>query len=340
MPLENLTGKPLPADAARRSLLGSMAREGFETLGDDVLERFLEKHRVRHTSGIHRKLASALRQETGVEAVLFVSLELFEEEMFPKVALSARLVSAGDDLSTLWADGVGISGNDHPGFLLLGLVYDVGEIWDNAKRDLIDSLKGALSGKTDSAAGKAAKKLSPRSFYGAPLKISTGRRKISVAVLPFENDSMRRNAGEIMALHFTRELFRSGDIEVVEAGEVRQILLQSRTIMEEGLSLPQADILKAGLDVDLLVTGIVTEYRDSSGPGGVPKVEFTTRIFNTKSRQVVWSSTSYNKGDDGVFFFDHGRNNVAHEMASGMVRSVVAKMHSGGNAKKDIGGTR
>ena len=90
-----------------------------------------------------------------------------------------------------------------------------------------------------------------------------------------------------MALHFIRELSKTGNIDVVEPGEVRQVLLRSRTIMEGGLSLPQADILHAALDVDLVLTGIVTEYQDYIGGVGNPKVEFSARVFDMKTRQIV-----------------------------------------------------
>jgi hypothetical protein len=55
-------------------------------------------------------------------------------------------------------------------------------------------------------------------------------------------------------------------------------------------------------------------------------VEFSTRVFDMKTRQISWSSSSYNQGDDGVYFFNLGKVTTAHEVASGMVRSVVDKM--------------
>jgi len=113
---------------------------------------------------------------------------------------------------------------------------------------------------------------------------------------------------------------------VIDPGEVRQVLLRSRTIMQGGLSLPQADILHAELDVDLVLTGIVMEYQDCIGGSGSTKVEFSTRVFDMKTRQIVWTSSSYNEGRDGVFFFDIGKVNTAYGMASGMVRSVVDRM--------------
>ena len=104
--------------------------------------------------------------------------------------------------------------------------------------------------------------------------------------------------------------------------------------MEGGLSLPQADILHAELDVDLVLTGIVTEYQDFVGGYGNPKVEFSVRVFDMETRQIVWSSASYNEGDDGVFFFNLGKVNTAYGMASGMVRSVVERMDAVMERKK------
>jgi hypothetical protein len=334
MPVENLTGMSIPVQAVRRSLVEAMKRRGLNVLGEDVQEKFLERHRIRYTGGLNRVLGEALREETGTNAVLFASLELFDETVPPKTALVARLVSMHKNADILWMDGVGMAGNDDPGFLLLGLVDDPRVLWYRATDRLVNSLIRYLSGKKPQDVRKVEKKFLPKSFLGEPPKSPVGKETFSVAVLPFRNESTRRNAGEILALHFVRELSKTGKIKVVEPGEVRQVLLRSRTIMEGGLSLPQADILHADLDVDLVLTGIVTEYQDSIGGWANPKVEFSTMIFDMKTRQIFLSSFSYNEGDDGVFFFNLGKVNTAHRMASGMVRSVVERMDAAMDGRK------
>jgi TolB-like protein len=326
MPVENLTGMPIQGEAVRRSLVVAMERRGVNVLGEDVQEKFLERHRIRYTGGLNRELGEAFREETGTNAVLFVSLELYDETVPPKTALVARLVSTNKNANILWVDGVGMAGNDAPGFLLLGLVDDPRVLSDRAMDQIVKSLTQYLSGKKTQDVRKVEKKFLPKSFLGQPPKPPVGKETFSVAVLPFRNDSTRRNAGEILALLFVRELSKTGNIEVVEPGEVRQVLLRSRTIMEGGLSLPQADILRADLDVDLVLTGIVMDYQDYIGGWGNPKVEFSARVFDMQTRQIVWSSSSYNEGDDGVFFFNLGKVNTAHGMASGMVGSVVGRM--------------
>ncbi|MHB1024584.1 MAG: hypothetical protein ACYC24_02630 [Desulfobacteria bacterium] len=328
MPLENLTGMPVAVQEVRKSLVQDLKRKGLNLLGEDVLEKFMERHRIRYTGGLNQELGEALRVDTGTNAVLFPTLELLDNTVPPKAALVARLISTHRSTSILWMDGAGMSGNDAPGFLLLGLINDSDVLWGKTKGKVVESLLRYLSGKDGQGPRMVEKRFLPKSFHGVPPKVPAGKDTLSMAVLPFRNDSTRRNAGEIMALHFINELYRTGNIDVVEPGEVRQVLLRSRTIMEGGLSLPQADIVRADLNVDLVLTGIVMEYQDYIGGWGNPKVEFSARVFDMKTRQIVWSSTSYNEGDDGVFFFNLGKVNTAFVMASEMVRSAVEKMEA------------
>jgi hypothetical protein len=328
MPVENLTGMPVAVQAVRRSLVQDLQRRGLNLLGEDALEKFLERHRIRYTGGLNRELGEALREETGTNAVLFPTLELSDDAVPPKTALIARLVSTHRNANILWMDSAGMAGNDAPGFLLLGLINDPALLWEKAKEKVTGSLSTYLSGKTAQDARTIERRFLPKSFHGVPPKVEGGKKALSIAVLTFRDESTRRNAGEIMALHFIRELSGTGKIDVVEPGEVRQVLLRSRTIMEGGLSLPQADLLHDALGVDLVLTGIVTEYQDNIGGVGNPKVEFSARVFDMKTRQIVWSSASYNEGDDGVYFFNLGKVNTAHGMASGMVRAAVRKMEA------------
>ena len=326
MPVQNLTGVPVALQAVGRSLVRDLQRKGLNILGEDVLEKFMERHRIRYTGGLNRELGEALREETGTNAVLFPTLELLDDAAPPKTALFARLVSTHRSAPILWMDGTGMAGNDAPGLLLLGLINDPTLLWKKAKGRIVESLMMYLSGKSTQDSRKIEKRFLPKSSHGVPPKVPAGKEALSIAVLPFRNESTRRNAGEVMALHFIRELSKTGNIDVVEPGEVRQVLLRSRTIMEGGLSLPQADILRAALNVDLVLTGIVVEYQDNIGGFGKPRAEFSVRVFDMKTRQIVWSSSSYNEGDDGVFFFGLGKVNTAHGVASEMVRSTVGKM--------------
>src|SRR3972149_5346989 len=56
MPVENLAGMPIPVQALRISLIEAMKRKGLNILGEDVLARFMERHRVRYAGGLNREL--------------------------------------------------------------------------------------------------------------------------------------------------------------------------------------------------------------------------------------------------------------------------------------------
>ena len=124
-----------------------------------------------------------------------------------------------------------------------------------------------------------------------------------------------------MVLHLAKELKQFENFNVIELGMIRQSFLELRVIMDQGISLPNADSVLTFLNADLILSGNVTDY-DDYGVWGKPKVGFTTQFIAKKGQEVVWSSESYNEGDDGVFFFDQGRVNTAHAMASQMVRSI------------------
>ena len=96
--------------------------------------------------------------------------------------------------------------------------------------------------------------------------------------------------------------------------------------MGEGISVGHADILFSKLDADLVLDGKVLEYQDYQGPAGTPKVDFSAQIIERESREVVWVVKSYGWGNDGVFFFDWGRVNTAHDMADQMVQLAVENL--------------
>ena len=92
--------------------------------------------------------------------------------------------------------------------------------------------------------------------------------------------------------------------------------------MEAGPSLANAGLLfsERSLGVDLVCSGTVFDYQDAAG---VPKVDFSVKIFERNSRKVVWSSRSYGNGGDGVFFFDLGRVRTAHRLASDLAGGTL-----------------
>lgn len=321
-PLENLSGNPAPVREVRQSFIDEMAGRGFDVIDEQTLRGFMAKNRIRYTGGLDWITAKALKDDLGVDGVLIISLELYLPETLPKIALTARMVASGEKATIAWIDGVGLAGDDSPGILNLGLIEDPQVLTKKAIQSLVASLTESLSGhKGGTTLEKSLpKKYRPRVVFRSPL-LETGR-KYTIAVVPFFNKSERKNADEIMVLQFIRQLKRFETFEIIEPGIIRQEFLTLRIIMEGGISLDQTDVVFAALGADLILSGKVLDYQDYRGTWGKPKVDFSALLIEPKSRSVVWNSTSVNDGQEGVYFFDVGKVNTAHELTDRMVRSI------------------
>lgn len=323
-PVENLSGSVAPLKEIRQTFADQLKAQGVDLLEEEALQKLMAQHRIRYTGGIDRGVARVLKEEGKTDAVLILSLELYSEAYPPKVSLLSRLVSTNDPPTILWADGVGLAGDDAPGILGLGLIEDPYKLLDKGMRFVFDSLVRFLSTQHGGSVSPVARKFRPKVFYESP--VFDPNKKYTVAVIPFFNRSGRRNAGEIMVLHFVREMTRFENFHLIEPGMIRQVFLELRVIMEDGVSLAQTDVLFGALNADLILSGKVFEYEDYQGTYGKPKVEFSAHFIERKSREVVWNSYSYNTGNDGVFFFDRGRVNTAYAMATQMTQLIGKRM--------------
>jgi hypothetical protein len=260
-----------------------------------------------------------------MDGVLITSLELYHDQYPPKISILSRLISTGDSPLILWMDSAGLAGDDSPGILGLGLIEAPKVLVEKTMKSVTGSLIRYLSTRTDEVKGRdLKKKFRPKIAYRSPSLDPD--RKYVIAVLPFFNRSERKYADEILVLHFIRQLKKFNQFHIIEPGILRQELLGLRVILEDGVSLTNADAIFAILDADIIVSGRVMDYQDYKGIWGKPKVDFSTVLIERKSRQVIWGSNSYNEGDDGVFFFDRGRVNTAHAMTSQMVQWIGEKI--------------
>ena len=317
-PVENLSGRGIPAAEVRQFLIDRFADQGVRVLGDEALDAFIARHRVRYGAGIDAATAELLKQETGVEGVVIASVELSSEDVPPKVALFARLISIQAVPVVVWAEDAGMAGDDSPGLFELGLVNDYQKVLKRVLDSVGDSLVSWLKTGQVRTSLKRASKFRPKSSFRG-LTLEPGR-PYSVAVVPFFNLSERRNAGEILALLFIRHLSGFPQFRVLDTGVARRQLLDARVIMDGGLSIRDAEMVAALIEADFILAGRVLRYEDYDGPGGRTGVEFSAVLIERESRRVVWNSDSYNDGADGLGFFERGRSRTAHTMATQMVR--------------------
>lgn len=321
LPVENLSGTFAPLKEIRQMFIEKLGTKGIDVVDEETLEKFMAKYRVRYTGGVSTEVAKAFKQDINVSGVLITSLELYSDANPPKISLISRLVSTGESPSILWMDGVGLAGDDSRGLLDLGLIEDPKVLLDKGMKVMFDSMDRYLSKKSKGREGyDARRKFRPYIAYRSPSL--DPNRKYTVAIAPFFNYSLRKYAGDILVLHFAKELKRFDRFDVIEMGVVRQAFLEMRMILDQGVSLSDVDSIAGLLNADLILAGDVTDYEDYQGVWGKPKVSFSAQLIERKSREVVWSSNSYNEGDEGVFFFDLGRVNTASVMVSQMAQLI------------------
>jgi len=157
---------------------------------------------------------------------------------------------------------------------------------------------------------------------------STGERndlQRSLAIVPFINQSTRKNAAELMELHLAKQMVKEGSVIVLELGVIRDKLLKLHIIMDQGISVPAIDSITITLNVDMIMNGKVFDYTESAGFVSAPLLDFYVQVFQRDTRRILWSSYSHNRGDEGVYFYDLNRIASAANLADRMTSALVRK---------------
>lgn len=326
LPVDNLTAQPAPLDEIQARVLEAVRGLGIPVVEPEELEAVLARIRLRYSGGITDDEGNALRELARADAVLVTSLEAYDTGDPPVMALGVRLVSiAGATAKPLWADDATLAGDDAPGAFELGSIHDVSVLLDRAVEEVAAGLAEFLAAGAPGGPirlPRAKGRFAPSSLFVPPDAPAWGTSVRRVAVVPFMNASTRPRAGEIVATHVVRELLRMGGVEVIEPGRVRKVLLDTRLIQDGGISLAQTDVLAGILEVDLVITGRVQEFRERI-PGGPPVVEFNAYGVDVPRRKVAWLARTYAQGRHGVYFFDAGEVRSVGRLARETVRAVV-----------------
>jgi TolB-like protein len=107
-----------------------------------------------------------------------------------------------------------------------------------------------------------------------------------VAVLPFDNLTQERTAGEKVQKIFYLELLSLDVFEVAEPGEI------AKTV-RAGENLGGSDIQRIGKDlgVDAVFVGTVVDFTEArSGSTASPEVTIQLRMIETHTGSTIWST--------------------------------------------------
>ena len=85
----------------------------------------------------------------------------------------------------------------------------------------------------------------------------------------------------------------------------------------------QARLLLELLRADAIVVGDVYDYDDGLSEANVA---FSAQMLDGTSGRVLWRAVSYDRGDDGVFFFGLGRLATASDLACHMIGNIIDQL--------------
>ncbi len=147
----------------------------------------------------------------------------------------------------------------------------------------------------------------------------------TIAVLPLENYTSDRFAGNKIREWATTEILRHEYVTVVDFGEVTRVFLEEGT---QQVSLPDGAALKSAgerLGVQAFVTGSVEEYGTIPGSSS-PVVSVTMRMLDAQSAQILWQGSYSRTGSSlGADLFGVGKENVS-DVAQKVVYRLVRTM--------------
>jgi hypothetical protein len=328
LPLENLTGSKAPVKEMQLSLERMVRALGKTVVDGNTLEACLYRHRIRYTGGVDSKTARTFRDDLQADAVLVTSLDAFSPISYPKIGLTCRLVTTGQIPQIIWMENVGLSGDDAPGILGLGLINNPHALQEKALSMLVASLANAIySRKISSSAGWFDNVFRPKLFFKEPSAHSAGKR--TVVVIPFSNKSNIKNANQMALLHFVRQFVGVPGVEVVEPGVVRERMLALRSVLKEGFTYRDMDLIAGEMKVDVFLSGKVFKYQNAGTDRAGPYIDFSAMAIRHRDRKVIWSSNSYNNGEDSALLFGFPRVNSTSNMAAKMIKAVVSGMIGG-----------
>lgn len=113
-----------------------------------------------------------------------------------------------------------------------------------------------------------------------------------VAVLPFENLTQERSAGDKVQKIFLSELLSLEAFDVVEPGLVAKTLKAERIESMEALGPADLKRLGESLKAQGLFVGAVVDFTESrSGSTPAPEVTIQLRLVETQSGVTIWSAS-------------------------------------------------
>ncbi len=145
-----------------------------------------------------------------------------------------------------------------------------------------------------------------------------------VAVMPLDNLTNDKFAGEIVRQVVTTELLASGLVDVVFPGEVKSVINDMGIKSVSSLTSDQIKALAGTLEVEALVLGAVEEYGNvKMGNVSAPQVTLSLMLADAGTGSIVWSITNTRGGASFMARHFGARHETISETVLVLVREAI-----------------
>lgn len=149
-----------------------------------------------------------------------------------------------------------------------------------------------------------------------------------VAVLPLDNLTNEKYAGEIVRQVVISELLASGLVDVVVPGEVIAAIQKLRLKPEESLNAEQIKAVGKDLKVQAVILGSVGKFGEARvGNISAPEISITLMMADTSSGSIVWSATRTSGGASFMARHFGARSDTVSETVLKVVREAIQTLY-------------
>jgi hypothetical protein len=149
----------------------------------------------------------------------------------------------------------------------------------------------------------------------------------SVAVMPFENLTTERNAGERVRDVVMTMLQATGAMYVVPPGEVGRGISRAALQDTESPTPEEVVALAKSVEADAVITGAVLEYGQArSGSASANVVSVSLRMMEAETGRVVWSASSTRGGVSAADRLFGGGGEPMNVVTEAAVKDLLDKL--------------
>ncbi|MCB1060238.1 MAG: hypothetical protein KDB65_08400 [Calditrichaeota bacterium] len=317
LPFYNASAAETAREIFDESARHILERRGIVSVDADSVNAVLRSLRIRNTATPVKEDLRALADSLDVSFVLLGTIHRFTlDSTFSEASLCARLIDVSS-MRMIWNDCAVVAGGGGHALVSSPVHRKAGKLAKSAAKKLFSSIKTNRP---------------EQRYHIDELVVSHQSKKqrvacTTVAVIPPLDEAEASFSGDMIGDFLVESLMKRG-FNVVDPGQVREVMLQSEDLRHGQSVRAVSSALAENLGVDLVVTGTVSELTTERhvSLGANPEAGFELRMIDPATDVVVWAEYFRRSGKTGSGFFGVGAIHSPAKLVRNMVDGAVSDL--------------